>query len=164
MPGVRFCCNSYHPSAHEADCESNKVTYQHHHAYGKDACPHPDCANVQPPVTFYKIQRPDGLFSNGGFYPSFGKRGKIWHTLGALRNHINTVAKYPETVERYKDAKVYRFQMIQLPDPTPVSAEIQASAERQAARAKAKVDKAAQAKEREEKNLLKKLKEKYPNV
>lgn len=142
----------------------DNITYQHHHAYGKDACPHPDCANVQPPVVFYKIQRPDGLFSNGGHYPTFGKRGKIWHTLRALRNHINSVAKYPQSVERYKDAKIYRLQMLQLPDPVPVSQEIEASAARKVAKEKEKQDRAVQAKAKEEIAQLKKLKEKYPNV
>lgn len=164
MPGVRACCDSIHPQAHEADCQSNEPVYQHLHAYGKDACPHPDCASATPPLTYYKIQRPDGKFSNGGSRPSFGVRGKTWHTLGALRNHINTVAKRPEGVAAYKGAVIHRFQMVQLPDPTPVSSEIEASAARRAAKEQERQARALDAKSKEEIATLKKLKEKYPNV
>jgi hydroxyacyl-ACP dehydratase HTD2-like protein with hotdog domain len=41
---------------------------------------------------FYKIKRrSDDLFSNGGSYPKFTKKGKIWRTLGHLRSHLNSV-------------------------------------------------------------------------
>lgn len=37
----------------------------------------------------YMIRRKtDGLFSTGGSYPEFTKNGKVWNTLGALKNHL----------------------------------------------------------------------------
>lgn len=32
-----------------------------------------------------------GLFSKGGSYPSFGAKGKLWVSRGALSNHLNLV-------------------------------------------------------------------------
>lgn len=39
----------------------------------------------------YKIQRSDGLFSNGGYRPTFGKNGKVWKRMGDLTQHLNAV-------------------------------------------------------------------------
>lgn len=40
----------------------------------------------------YKIRRKDdGLFSNGGAYPSFSKTGKLWKQRGHLTSHLNQV-------------------------------------------------------------------------
>jgi len=37
----------------------------------------------------YMIRRKsDGLFSSGGMSPKFDKKGKIWGTVGALKNHL----------------------------------------------------------------------------
>ena len=42
----------------------------------------------------FKIRNPrSGLFSAGGMWPSFTKRGKEWPSLGALKNHITQIAK-----------------------------------------------------------------------
>lgn len=32
-----------------------------------------------------------GLYSTGGGYPSWTKRGKLWTSKGALKNHLNLV-------------------------------------------------------------------------
>lgn len=38
----------------------------------------------------YRIRRKsDGLFSAGGGYARFTKNGKVWRTMGQLKNHIN---------------------------------------------------------------------------
>lgn len=52
--------------------------------------------------TFYKIRRRDGLFSSGGHYPNFSKKGKIWRTMGHLRNHLNSLAPG----DRYNDCEI----------------------------------------------------------
>jgi hypothetical protein len=45
----------------------------------------------------YKIRRKsDGLFSRGGIDPPFSKRGKIYPTLGILKNHLAWVKEYIE--------------------------------------------------------------------
>ena len=37
----------------------------------------------------YMIRRKsDGLYSTGGTAPSFNKKGKVWSSIGALKNHI----------------------------------------------------------------------------
>lgn len=37
----------------------------------------------------YKIKRKsDGLYSTGGYYPSFTKQGKAWRQLGHLKSHL----------------------------------------------------------------------------
>lgn len=41
------------------------------------------------PVRMFQIRRDkDGLFSTGGSYPTFTKRGKIWHQLGHVKAAI----------------------------------------------------------------------------
>ena len=40
----------------------------------------------------YMIRRKkDGLFSNGGSYPSFTKRGKQWSRVGDIKSHLTQV-------------------------------------------------------------------------
>ena len=40
-------------------------------------------------MTCYKIQdRETGLFSTGGAYPRFNKRGKLWSHKGAISSHL----------------------------------------------------------------------------
>ena len=54
---------------------------------------------------FYKIKRrSDGLFSAGGHYPNFSKKGKIWRTMGHLRNHLNSIA--PSERDVYDDCDI----------------------------------------------------------
>lgn len=44
----------------------------------------------------YKIRNGKGLWSSGGSYPSFSKRGKTWDSLGHLKNHLSnyTASRY----------------------------------------------------------------------
>ena len=40
-------------------------------------------------MKLYKIRRKsDGLFSAGGYSPRWTKIGKVWRTLGPLKNHL----------------------------------------------------------------------------
>lgn len=50
------------------------------------------------------------MFSNGGMYPSFSKKGKMWTSAGALNGHISQV---PEKTLRktYKDAEIVTFEL-----------------------------------------------------
>lgn len=51
-----------------------------------------DLTKPRKPEQFYKITDPEtGLFSTGGSDPKWTKKGKIWRTLGALKNHLNIV-------------------------------------------------------------------------
>lgn len=48
------------------------------------------CFNKARVVTFYKIRDKDtGLFSTGGYYPSWTKTGKSWKRLNHLKCHLN---------------------------------------------------------------------------
>jgi hypothetical protein len=40
-------------------------------------------------IEFYKIRRPDGLFSGGGSHPRFSKLGKTWSRLSDVARHIS---------------------------------------------------------------------------
>ncbi len=43
----------------------------------------------------YKIRRPDGLYSTGGYWePGWTKSGKAWTSIGALKNHLNLFFTY----------------------------------------------------------------------
>jgi hypothetical protein len=62
----------------------------------------------------YQIQRSDGLFSTGGYWPRFSKRGKIWRTIGHLKIHLRNVTGrhsiYPERhIKAYEDCVVVKY-------------------------------------------------------
>lgn len=47
-------------------------------------------------MNLYKIVRADGLFSKGGVdalthNSKWGKNGKVWNSLGAVKNHLRLV-------------------------------------------------------------------------
>lgn len=44
-----------------------------------------------------------GLFSLGGMPPKWGKRGKIWNSIGALKNHLNGALVFREYAHRYNN-------------------------------------------------------------
>ncbi len=47
----------------------------------------------------YRIRNQDGRYSNGGRFPRFTGKGKIWTTLGGLKSHLNlTYKSYPTDV------------------------------------------------------------------
>lgn len=44
---------------------------------------------------FYKIRRvSDGLYSMGGIIPKFIKSGKVWNSIGSLKNHFKLIEEY----------------------------------------------------------------------
>jgi hypothetical protein len=73
----------------------------------------------------YQIQRSDGLFSTGGYCPSFSKRGKIWRGLGPLKLHLGNLKRYyPAACDRYKDCVVVKYVLCRAvvkEDITPAS-------------------------------------------
>lgn len=46
----------------------------------------------------------NGLFSKGGYYPSFSKKGKAWSSMGYFKNHLNQLST--------KDIEKYYFNCI----------------------------------------------------
>jgi hypothetical protein len=43
----------------------------------------------------FKIRRPDGLYSCGGYWePRWSKSGKAWTSIAALKNHLNLFFHY----------------------------------------------------------------------
>ena len=43
----------------------------------------------------YKIKRlSDGLYSTGGTRFAFNKKGKVWTSIGGLKNHLNMFGDY----------------------------------------------------------------------
>ena len=67
--------------------------------------------------TVYKIRRTtDGLFSMGGFHPSFNKDGKIWKAKGHLTNHLNQVSKRVDWKTKkkvYDDCEIVVYEVIE---------------------------------------------------
>lgn len=45
-------------------------------------------------MTVYKIERSDKQFSKGNSYGRASKLGKIWTSIGALRNHFHNFTNY----------------------------------------------------------------------
>lgn len=41
----------------------------------------------------------NGLFSKGGYYPSFSKKGKAWSSMGYFKNHLNQLST--KDIEKY---------------------------------------------------------------
>jgi len=44
-------------------------------------------------ITHYKILNKKGLYSTGGFEPSFEKKGKTWKRLRDLKSHLTQYKK-----------------------------------------------------------------------
>jgi hypothetical protein len=63
----------------------------------------------------YKIKNRDGLFSTGGKFPKFKKKGKSWSSLGHLKNHINLVNEYNYyNKDIYKDCVVVTYEVTEV--------------------------------------------------
>ena len=57
----------------------------------------------------YKIRnKTTGLFSTGGAWPNWSKKGKLWTGLGPLANHLGLVRD-----NAYKDAELVTFELIE---------------------------------------------------
>ena len=80
------------------------------------------------PKLVYKIRHKDGTFSTGGMSPYFTTKGKIWHTLGALKNHLNyATSNYwnrkhvgvTTSFHKYVDSEIVAYEMISVERETP---------------------------------------------
>jgi len=81
---------------------------------------------------FYKIRREDGLYSCGGAWPRFTKKGKVWRTLGALVGHLHLVNRR-KVASMYDDCEVIELQTI-ITDTRSVKSEIAAAKARKKTR------------------------------
>lgn len=63
----------------------------------------------------YKIRRKsDGLFSTGGSWPSFNKKGKIWSQRNHVTSHIGQVGGYGKKLKDfYADCEVVLLELIE---------------------------------------------------
>jgi hypothetical protein len=61
----------------------------------------------------YKIRTKDGLFSQGGTWPRFNTKGKIWKRKGDLTSHLNHLphTKYAEYAQL--GAEVVEYDVVE---------------------------------------------------
>ncbi len=79
--------------------------------------------------TVYKIRhKPTGLFSTGGTDPQFTSKGKVWSTIGHLKNHLNLATENyynPKWVgmrtefKKYSESEIVTYQMVSEEQPPP---------------------------------------------
>jgi hypothetical protein len=66
-------------------------------------------------VVFKICRKSDGLYSTGGYHPSFNKTGKTWSTASTLNSHLSMVeevgkyTKKDEIAENYSDCEIVQF-------------------------------------------------------
>jgi hypothetical protein len=59
---------------------------------------------------YFKIRDPKtGLYSKGGGSPRWTKHGKEWHSLGALKNHINLLFGHSNSRKHYEGCELIEF-------------------------------------------------------
>lgn len=62
-------------------------------------------------IEVYKIRRrADGLFSSGGAYPTFSKKGKTWSARGHVTSHLSQFGDRDKN-RYYKDCEVVRIEV-----------------------------------------------------
>lgn len=73
----------------------------------------------------YMIKRGE-VYSRGGSWPTWSKRGRVWRGTGPLRNHLNNVSKGRE----YDDqCELVEIEITKLESSTPLSYFLNLSAE-----------------------------------
>jgi hypothetical protein len=72
--------------------------------------------------------KPTGHFSTGGMSPTFTTKGKVWNSLGALKNHLNFATDNywnPKNIgvrsefRKYPECEIVSFEMISAEKPGP---------------------------------------------
>ena len=65
------------------------------------------------PMIVYKIRTKDGLFSQGGTWLRFNKRGKVWKRRGDLTCHLNNLRT--TEIEKYErlEAMVVEYELVE---------------------------------------------------
>lgn len=66
----------------------------------------------------YKIRNTiTNEYSNGGSYPSFTSRGKMWKGLGQLRNHLAMLKPYGSDkvgkFHLYEDCEIVEYELVE---------------------------------------------------
>ena len=64
-------------------------------------------------ATVYKILRNDGLFSDGGTWPSFSKKGKIWKRKGDLSSHLSQIDHGRAQRAGYNDCEIIEYELVE---------------------------------------------------
>lgn len=64
----------------------------------------------------YMIRNAEGLFSRGGSYPKFTKRGKVWRGSGPLRSHLQCLSN----ANKYLGCQVVEIELKEV-DLLPVT-------------------------------------------
>lgn len=84
--------------------------------------------------TFFKIRRiSDGQYSNGGTGGRFSAKGKTWRTHGALKNHMNLIARYSPAL--YNGCEIVKYEtIVKEISSSPAVNEVVASNQRKAAK------------------------------
>ena len=67
----------------------------------------------------FKIRNIEGLFSTGGTYPSFNKKGKTWTQRGHITSHLSQLREY-EKKAMYAGCTVVEFEMIEVGEVSEV--------------------------------------------
>jgi hypothetical protein len=63
-------------------------------------------------MSLFKIRNTEtGEFSTGGKSPDFNEKGKVWNSIGHLRNHIAAVLRGSRTKGTYKGCEIVRFSL-----------------------------------------------------
>ena len=50
-------------------------------------------------MKIFKIRNSEGLWSSGGAYPRFSKKGKAWSNIGFVKNHLSMFEIIPSDWE-----------------------------------------------------------------
>lgn len=77
-------------------------------------------------MQFYRIRHKEtGLFSSGGKYPKWNKRGKVWNSLVNLQAHLAIVTnslrrwhhttgqRIPDEASPYANAEIVEYNMVE---------------------------------------------------
>ncbi len=49
------------------------------------------------------------MYSQGGTYPSFANKGKLWAGLGPLKAHVRLVQQKKQSLDCYKECEIVEF-------------------------------------------------------
>lgn len=110
-------------------------------------------------MSIFKIKNQQGLFSTGGIFPEWSKRGKVWKTLGNLKSHLTLIAN-ERNYKIYNGCNIVEFEMIEK-SITPVDKIIEEQISLKRKENEKMQTNILNQKEKEERELLVKLKAKY---
>lgn len=110
----------------------------------------------------YKIQRPDGLFSTGGYKPHFSKTGKMWKRLGDLTQHLNIVRSTAYNNNVYGECNILKYLLVaEIIQSTPIGKQIEGIKERECKKQMASWQMAEKRRKRERQDQYETLKREF---